>query len=155
MFKSILLIIILLFANDSNARDSQVEITQVIDLYHQAASDANYDDYFSTMDESAIILGTDGSERWTKETFKNYVQPYFKKGIGWTYKVQDRNLTIVKENEIVFFDELLKNDKYGYCRGSGVLKNTVNGWKILQYNLTFVVPNDAAKAVVSTINNHE
>ena len=49
------------------------------------------------------------------------------------------------------FDELLENEKYGTCRGSGVLIATPEGWRIAQYNLTFVVPNDIALEVVKTI----
>jgi len=34
------------------------------------------------------------------------------------------------------------------CRGSGVLVNTDQGWKIKQYVLSMTVPNDDVEAVV-------
>ena len=128
---------------------------QVLNQYHQAAANADFSPYFSTLHDNAIILGTDGSERWTKNTFKAFVSPYFKQGRGWKYQVLKRNVTMVKPNELVFFDEQLYNDNYGHCRGSGVVINTKQGWKILQYNLAIVVPNDIASEVVSSIKHHQ
>ncbi|XQW84705.1 nuclear transport factor 2 family protein [Thalassotalea piscium] len=156
MSKYVLIVIALMFSTLSFAQEiiEQDKITQVLDQYHQAAEHADFERYFATMDENAIILGTDGSERWTKESFKRYVNPYFKKGRGWKYTPVKRNLTIVKANEVVLFDELLSNEAYGNCRGSGVLINTADGWKILQYNLTLVVPNDIATEVVSSIKKY-
>ena len=52
---------------------------------------------------------------------------------------------------MAWFDELLDNENYGECRGSGVLTRTLGGWKILQYNLTLTVPNDVAASVVELI----
>lgn len=148
MLKYIVIIMLTVISTYSVAQNTA---GQVLDQYHQAASDANFERYFNTMADNAIILGTDGTERWTKETFQDFVEPYFSKGRGWTYKVIERNLTTAKADQVIFFDELLMNEAYGHCRGSGVLINTANGWKILQYNLTFVVPNDVSSEVVTSI----
>jgi hypothetical protein len=43
------------------------------------------------------------------------------------------------------------NAKYGECRGTGVLRQIDGQWKISQYSLTLVVPNEAAAAVVKVI----
>lgn len=148
MLKQCLLIAAMMMSGYSLAQNSPGD---VLDQYHQSAASADYDAYFATIDENAILLGTDGSERWTKEAFKGYVKPYFNQGRGWTYKVIQRNLTTVKADEVMFFDELLYNESYGNCRGAGVLVKTNDGWKILQYNLSVVVPNDISSSVVTTI----
>jgi len=45
-------------------------------------------------------------------------------------------------NEKRLFDELVRNDKYGQLRGTGVLKLVDQDWKIVQYNLVLPIPND-------------
>lgn len=50
-----------------------------------------------------------------------------------------------------WFDELLSNDAYGTCRGSGVLLLTGSGWRIAQYNLSIPIPNDLAAEIVAMI----
>ena len=130
-----------------------------MNTFHQAAADANQDLYFSLLDEQAIFLGTDGNERWNKQEFAKFVKPYFSKGQGWLYKPGQRNITLVVQSnsneQLAFFDELLENNNYGQCRGSGVLRLTSTGWKILQYNLSIPVPNGIANDVVETIRSHQ
>ena len=145
-----------LFANDKVTED---EIGKVLNTFHQAAADANQVLYFSLLDEQAIFLGTDGSERWNKNEFSDFVTPYFSKGQGWLYQPSQRNITIVppsnSNEQLAFFDELLENNNYGQCRGSGVLRLTSSGWKILQYNLSIPVPNGIASDVVDKIQNYQ
>ncbi|MGB1199816.1 MAG: nuclear transport factor 2 family protein [Thalassotalea sp.] len=156
MLKFIIMISVLLLSNQTVAEGSDAlnTVDKVLNQYHQAAANANFTDYFSTLHENTIILGTDGNERWTKDSFKAFVQPYFSQGRGWKYQVVKRNTTIIKQGELAFFDEQLTNASYGDCRGSGVVMNTPQGWKILQYNLTVVVPNEIADDVVSTIQRY-
>lgn len=132
----------------------QGEIDIVLDNFHQAASEANVEQYLGQLAQGAIFLGTDSSERWNKTEFSEFVKSYFSEGKGWLYRPTERNITGTQANHIVFFDELLENENYGLCRGTGVLINTPKGWKILQYNLTIVVPNAIAKEVVESIKEH-
>jgi len=77
----------------------------------------------------------------------------FNQGNGWLYQVKERNISLIKHSKVAFFDEILENQKYGFCRGSGVLIQTEQGWKISQYNLSFLVPNGVAKTVVEQIKH--
>ncbi|WP_288129248.1 nuclear transport factor 2 family protein [Microbulbifer sp.] len=120
-----------------------------LDAFHQAAADADYDAYFDSFSKEGVFIGTDASERWTVDTFKDYVRPYFSQGIGWTYVPRDR--TIVIRGDVAWFDELLDNAAYGECRGSGVLVKVGNRWKIAQYNLHFPVPNNLARQITQMI----
>ena len=128
-------------------------LNNTLDNFHLAAAEADYDEYFNLLAEDSVFLGTDASERWTKAAFKKFVKPYFSQGKGWRYESSHRYISKVKGENIFFFDELLNNDSYGQCRGSGVLIKENNQWKILQYNLSIPVPNKLSKHIVSIINN--
>ncbi|MFT5815593.1 MAG: hypothetical protein ACI9VT_003367 [Psychroserpens sp.] len=130
------------------------ELDDVLDSFHQAASDANFEKYINSLAQDAIYLGTDSGERWNKKEFSAFVKPYFSQGKGWLYLPIKRHITPTQARNIVFFDELLENKNYGRCRGSGLLINTPQGWKILQYNLSIPVPNAIALEVVETIKGY-
>jgi len=130
------------------------DVDKVLDSFHQAAAEANYDKYMDLLAEDAIYLGTDSSERWNKSEFSAFVKPYFSQGKGWLYQPVERHITPTQASNIFFFDELLENKSYGRCRGSGLLINTEQGWKILQYNLSIPVPNAIARDVVASIKVH-
>jgi len=110
------------------------------------------------LDEQAVFLGTDGSERWTRKEFYDFVTPYFSKGRGWAYKSRQRNITLISTGingeQLAFFDELLDNSNYGECRGTGVVRLTSQGWKILQYNLSIPIPNGISSKVVDDIEKY-
>jgi len=141
-------LLMLLWVTISSAND---ELNAVLDGFHQAAAEANYQRYFDLLAEDAVFLGTDASERWTKDAFKTFVKPYFSQGRGWLYVPTKRNLSTVNDSNIVFFDELLHSESYGQCRGSGLLIKENNQWKILQYNLSIPLPNHLAKSIVGLI----
>jgi len=130
-------------------------IDGVLGSFHQAASDADGDLYFSLFAEGAIFMGTDATERWTIAEFKAYAEPYFSEGRGWTYTKTQRNVYLATDGETAWFDEMLWNEKYGTCRGTGVLVLTGDGWRIAQYNLTFPIPNDLSADITSRIKDFE
>jgi hypothetical protein len=43
----------------------------------------------------------------------------------------------------------------GVCRGSGILENTAQGWKIQQYHLSVTVPNDLIRDFITLVANFE
>jgi hypothetical protein len=156
MIKSTIFILSLCLFSYSSLANS--DINKVLDTFHQAAANADQKRYFSLLDEHAVFLGTDGTERWTRKEFHDFVTPYFSKGRGWVYKSRQRNITIIPakndREQLAFFDELLDNKNYGECRGSGVLRLTSQGWKILQYNLSISVPNGISRKVVADITKY-
>jgi hypothetical protein len=48
--------------------------------WHNAASKANYKDYFSKMDSISVFIGTDATENWSKNEFQKFSKPYFDEG---------------------------------------------------------------------------
>lgn len=146
--KLLMLLVLLGSCFTINANES---INQLLDGFHQAASQADEKTYLGSLTEDSVFLGTDASERWTKQQFSSFVKPYFNKGQGWTYYPMKRHISILSDGKTAFFDELLENEKYGQCRGSGVLVKTSKGWKIAQYNLSIPMPNALANQFVKQI----
>lgn len=126
-----------------------------LDAFHAAASEADEDRYFELFAPQGVFLGTDGTERWTVDEFRAYAHPHFEKGTGWTYLPGERHVRLAPDGQVAWFDEALTHAKYGELRGTGVLRAIDGQWRVEQYNLTFTVPNDRAKAVVSLIHSGE
>jgi len=130
-------------------------IDGVLNSFHQAASDADGDLYFSLFADGAIFMGTDATERWSVDEFKAFADPYFSEGRGWTYTKTERHVYVTDDGETAWFDEMLWNDNYGTCHGTGVLRLTGDGWKFVQYNLTIPIPNDLARDFADRIKKLE
>lgn len=124
-------------------------VERVLDGWHAAAARADGAAYFDAMDEGAIFLGTDAGERWTLAEFRAFCEPYFSQGKGWTYEPRARHVFLA--GDLAWFDERLWNEKYGDCRGTGVLRRVDGRWRIAHYSLTLLVPNERAAAVVDVI----
>ncbi len=128
-----------------------VRIERVIDAYHEAAARADLEAYIGIMSEGSVFLGTDASERWTRDEFRAFCEPYFAAGRGWTYVPVERHVEIGAGGRTAWFDEILSNESYGTLRSTGVLSRIKGDWRVEHYSLTFLVPNDIAKAVVKMI----
>lgn len=137
----------LIIENKENVIDS---INNLIDQWHLAAANSDFDDYFSLLDSNSIFIGTDETEIWSKNEFMNFSKPYFDNGSAWDFKSIKRNVVLNESNEIAWFDESL-NTWMGNCRGSGVLELTRYGWKIKHYVLSLAIPNDHMIEISSLI----
>lgn len=137
--------------NVAARRDAAYEVNAAIDGYHAAAARADMQGYVGRMTADGVFLGTDASERWTREEFRAFCQPYFSQGRGWEYVPRDRHVAFSSDGRTAWFDEILSNQAYGTLRGSGVLTLDGGRWRIEQYNLAMLVPNDVAKDVVQLI----
>lgn len=129
------------------------EAGAVLDELHAAAAAADGPRYFAVFAPEAVFLGTAVEERWTLEQFRAFAEPYFAEGRGWTYvpRAGGRHIDHAPGGAVAWFDELLDNDKYGVCRGTGVLRRIDGRWRIVQYNLTIPIPNEIALDVVQMI----
>jgi uncharacterized protein (TIGR02246 family) len=130
-------------------------IVGVLDAWHAAAAAADEEKYFSYFTPDAVYLGTDGSERWTRDEFRKWAHPYFAKGKAWSFKAVSRWITFAPDRRVAWFDESLETPNLGPCRGSGVLVATDHGWKIAQYNLSIPIPNDLADDFKKRIEDYE
>ena len=127
----------------------------VLDAWHAAAAAADEEKYFSYFTPDAVFLGTDASERWTRDEFRKWARPYFAKGKAWSFRSVSRWITVAPDHRVAWFDERLDTPNMGPCRGSGVLVATTSGWKIAQYNLTVPIPNDLVDEFKKRIEDYE
>jgi hypothetical protein len=128
-------------------------VAAVLDRLHGAADRADAKNYFDCFHTNAVYIGTDAEERWTMSEFKAFVMPYFEKGKGWRYLPSQRHIDMDSSGQFAWFDELLDNPKYGQARSSGALLKTTQGWKIVQYHLTFPIPNELAVEITNKIKD--
>ena len=155
--KNISLLILLFFTLFSCAQNIQspqtdiAAINKVLDDYHQAAANGEWDIYFDLMSDDGVFIGTDAQERWVKQEFRQYSSG----SNGWVYTPQQRNVNITPDGLSAWFDEALLSQSYGSSRGTGVLMLTVVGWKISQYHLTLPIPNGIVRGITDQIKEYE
>lgn len=142
------LMILMTIVTTLNAQEKdKTQINSMLDNWHQAAANVNFNDYFNALTEDAIYIGTDASENWNKTQFKAFAKPYFDKGKAWNFTALERNIYVSKDGKIAWFDELL-NTQMKICRGSGVLVKVKNVWMIKHYVLSMTIPNENTNEVV-------
>ena len=155
VFSSVCVALAILSSGLAAQTGEEARVSAALDTLHAAASEADFGRYFALYAPQAIFLGTDATERWTKEAFMAYAKPYFDQGRGWTYHMIERHITISADDNTAWFDERLDNASLGETRGSGVLIRSGDRWQIVQYNLTIPIPNALAGDVVRQIRAQE
>lgn len=154
--KSRLLLVLLvpIFIQAQQSPVVKEQITSVLDQWHKAASDANFDAYFKLMDQQSIFIGTDPEELWNKQEFMDFAKPYFDRGKAWSFTSVERNIYMDQNQKYAWFDELLST-QMELCRGSGILMLTDQGWKIRHYVLSIAVPNEDVDQLVALKKDHD
>ena len=125
----------------------QTQINTMLDSFNRAAAKADFIGYFNFYTDDAIFTGTDATERWNKKEFMAWAKPIFDKGSAWDFTAMERHIYFDKTGTLAWFDELL-NTQMKICRGSGVLVKQGNDWKVQQYILSTMVPNDQLDEVI-------
>lgn len=121
---------------------TEQSVHDFMDAWHLAAAQADAETFFGSMAEEGVYLGTDASERWLRDEFKEWAGPFFKREKAWDFKAFERNVSFSPDKKIAWFDEKL-DTWMGVCRGSGILMmNTDDVWEIHHYNLAVTVPNE-------------
>ncbi|MCF6241499.1 MAG: nuclear transport factor 2 family protein [Bacteroidales bacterium] len=122
-------------------------INFLVNNWHKAAAQANAHDFFGFMADDCIYIGTDETERWTKNEFVKFAKPYFDRGKAWDFEPIERQVYFSKNKKTAWFNETL-NTWMGVCRSSGVLVKKKGKWKLKHYHLSVTVPNDKIKEFI-------
>ena len=141
-----LLAVIVALAQTPDA-SAKAEIDALLTAWHQAAATADAKAYFGSMAPGAVFLGTDVTERWTKEEFEAWAAPAFRKASAWVFRAVRRSISVSADGNTAWFDEDLDSESYWPCRGSGALERIAGAWKIRLYNLALTIPNDAVPEI--------
>ena len=130
-----------------HGQDAKSNIELVVNNWHKAAAEAEFDTYFDLMTKDGVFIGTDATENWQNQAFKDFSKPYFDAGKAWNFTPLERNIYVNEAGDFAWFDELL-DTQMKICRGSGVLKKINGDWKIAHYVLSIAVPNEHVDALV-------
>ena len=137
-------------------------IEQLLDTFHRMAAEANFTDYFQCfLGENSRFLGTDAEENWTIKEFKEFAGPYFEESRekgkpAWRYTPVEGSRKIDYESNVAYFDEILTSESFlTRTRGNGVAIKNGENWFLLQYHLSFPIPNPLAKNFCSIIHSFE
>lgn len=148
-------LLMMVACSSDNKQSVQVEkkaINTILDDWHLAASEGNFERYFMHFTgDSAIFMGTDATERWTVAEFRPWAKPHFEDGQAWDFTSTERHVYLSDNGQTAWFDESLDTPNLGPARGSGVLQLKNQEWKIAHYNLSIPIPNTIADTVVNQI----
>lgn len=87
------------------------DIDAVLDGWHAAAAASDEEAYFALMTPDAIFLGTDATERWTREELRAYAHPHFAARNGWVMRSVRRD--VYAQGDVAWFDEDLDTENLG------------------------------------------
>jgi SnoaL-like domain len=138
----------------ASAQSAAQQVGAVLDDWHQAASVADEARYFGHFAPNGVFMGTDATERWTRDEFLKWAQPQFQRKSAWSFKPRSRHIDFSEDRKTAWFDEMLDTPNLGPCRGSGVLVFVDGEWKIEQYNLSVPIPNAIVRDLVKQIGAH-
>ena len=152
--KQFLIIAVLFFSiSNLNAQNKETDkLNKLMDDWHLAAANTNEDVFFGFMASDCIYIGTDATERWTKNEFVKFAKPYFDKGKAWDFKPIERKFYYSKNKKNAWFNETL-NTWMGVCRSSGVLEKSKGKWKLKHYHISLAVPNEKMNAVIGLLKH--
>jgi hypothetical protein len=124
--------------------DDERQVRRILETHLKAAAIKEPDAFFTLFTPDATFIGTDDTEQWTRAELADKL---FNSPSGWdmTECLERHIYPAPNMPEVVAFFEVLKHKKLGIVRGSGVVIKHYGAWKILQYVLSFSVPNGIAK----------
>ena len=129
-------------ASPAELQAAKANVAAMIDDWHDAAAKADEERYFAHLHDESVFLGTDETERWSKNAFRDYARPHFAKGAAWSFRSKRRDIVVHPRGDLAHFDEDLETRGLGPARGSGVAVRDGDKWLLLKYNLAITVPND-------------
>ncbi len=141
-------VLCLFFGSFAFAQTEETNVNNLLENWHKAAAEANYQEYFSLMADESVFIGTDATENWDKQEFMDWSKKYFDRGKAWSFSTLERNIFFLEDMQLAWFDELL-DTQMGICRGSGVAVKENGDWKIKHYVLSIAIPNENVDAVTS------
>ncbi|MGJ3235642.1 nuclear transport factor 2 family protein [Marivirga sp.] len=152
--KSIILILMVLGPFASLAQPPIETINQFMDNWHKAAATADEKVFFGSMTEDGVYLGTDKTEKWTRDEMAEWANEYFQKESAWSFTPTERDIYFSEDGKTAWLNEKL-DTWMGVCKGTAVLVLKENGWKIALYDLSVTIDNDKIDNFLELTNNDD
>ncbi len=133
-------------------------VEAALDTLHGSAARADAAAYFDRLDPGLVWIGNDVTERWTRDAFVAFAEPFFTRGAGWTYSARARRTWMAPDPCacLAWSDEVLDSATYGTAVGNAVMRQGDDGeWRVWRYALTYPIPNDLARGMTDEIKAWE
>jgi len=143
--KNIFFVLLFILPFGMLAQTSTETIHEFMDNWHKAAAMANEDVFFGSMTEDGIYLGTDKTEKWTRDEMAEWAEEYFQRESAWSFTATKRDVYFSKDGKTAWLNEKL-DTWMGICKGTAVLVLKPEGWKIALYDLSVTIDNDKVDA---------
>lgn len=141
------------FAAEAPVADATfvAQVNAFVDAWHDDAAHARLA-YFDKIAPDGVYIGTDRTERWTRDAFKAWAARFFERPSAWSFTPLHRNVAYTPDHAVAWFDEQL-DSQMGVLQASGVVRvrPADGGLEILHYQLSIAVPNDVQPKVSELI----
>ena len=139
--KNLILLAIIFLPFASLAQTPTETINQFMDNWHKAAATADEEVFFGSMTVDGIYLGTDKTEKWTRDEMAKWADEYFQRESAWSFTAIERDVYFSEDGKTAWLNEKL-DTWMGICKGTAILVSQDNGWKIALYDLSVTIDND-------------
>ncbi|MDP3669436.1 MAG: nuclear transport factor 2 family protein [Telluria sp.] len=129
------------------------QVNAFVDEWHDDAAHARLA-YFDKIAKDGVYIGTDKTELWHRDQFKQWARRFFERKSAWAFKATRRNVYLSPDRQFIWFDELL-DTQMGVCQASGVIRKSAKGFEIAHYQLSIAVPNGVASKVSAAIKEFD
>lgn len=129
------------------------QVNAFVDEWHDDAAHARLA-YFDKIASDGVYIGTDKTELWHRDQFKQWASRFFERKSAWAFKATQRNVYLSPDRQFIWFDELL-DTQMGVCQASGVIRKSAKGFEIEHYQLSIAVPNGVASKVSAAIKEFD
>ena len=128
-------------------------VNAFINEWHDDAAHAR-PAFFDKIARDGVYIGTDKTERWTRDAFREWAKPAFARPVAWAFTPLHRNVQFSKDRSVIWFDEQVRSSM-GILQATGVVRPTAKGFEIVHYQLSIAVPNDVIPQVTGAIKAFE
>ena len=128
-------------------------INAFVDEWHQDAAHAR-PAFFDKIASDGVYIGTDKTERWPREAFREWAKPAFARPTAWAFTPLHRNVRFSPDRSFIWFDEQVRSSM-GILQATGVMRPAAATFEIVHYQLSIAVPNEVIPQVTGTIKAFE
>jgi len=133
--------------------DVTSRVNAFVDAWHQDAAHAR-PAFFDKIASDGIYIGTDKTERWTREAFREWAKPAFARPVAWAFTPLHRNVRVSPDRTFVWFDQQVRSSM-GILQATGVMRPAADSFEMVHYQLSIAVPNEIIPEVTGAIKAFE
>ena len=129
---------------EASADDPASSALRFLRDVHVAKGEGDGSRYYRMFAPEAVALGTARSERFSLAGLQAILAPYYAQGRRPISIPIEQRVYLSPDQNLAWFEELIERQQLGLMRGTGVMRRAGDTWKLVHYNLMFVVPRELA-----------